>query len=82
MCSRARTTWSGTLPELYLQPSQKSRQQGELIKALGNPTVLGIICFILNLMPTSMVLMGFRGTTSSGTLGMIGVYYFVGGLGM
>ncbi|CAO1620597.1 unnamed protein product [Parajaminaea phylloscopi] len=68
--------------ELYLQPSLKSRQQGELIKALGNPTALGIICFIFNLLPTSTILMGWRGQTAMGQLGLQGVYYFVGGLGM
>lgn len=65
-----------------MQPSLKSRQQGELIKALGNPTALGIICFILNLLPTSTILMGWRGQTAAGQLGLQGVYYFCGGLGM
>lgn len=63
---------------LYLQPSQKSRQQGELIKALGNPTGLGVICFIFNLLPTSCILMGFRGLTAPAQVPILGVYYFVG----
>lgn len=60
----------------------KSRQQTQLIKALGNPTALGIICFILNLFPTSCLLMGFRGQTASGLVSLTGVYYLTGGAGM
>lgn len=63
---------------IYLQPSQKSRQQGQLIKALGNPTCLGVMCFIFNLLPTSCILMGFRGLSASAQLPLVGVYYFVG----
>ncbi|CAO1612984.1 unnamed protein product [Sympodiomycopsis kandeliae] len=68
--------------ELYLQPSIRSRSQGQLIKTLGNPTSLGIVCFILNLCPTSCLLMGFRGMTPTGQLALLGPYYSMGAIGM
>lgn len=60
----------------------KSRAQGQLIKALGNPTSLGIVCFVLNLCPTSCILMGFRGLTAAGQLSLLGTYYSMGAIGM
>lgn len=68
--------------EMYLQPGSKSRQQTSNIKAFGNPTPLGIVCFLLTYTPTMCVLMGFRGTTANSLLSLLGAYYFFGGMGM
>ncbi|SJX63556.1 related to ATO3-plasma membrane protein with possible role in export of ammonia [Sporisorium reilianum f. sp. reilianum] len=68
--------------ELYLQPSIKSRSQMGLVKAFGNPTPLGIVSFLLTLMPTSCCLMGWRGASSNSLLALIGAFYFMGGTAM
>ncbi|UZJ57163.1 hypothetical protein CBS101457_006483 [Exobasidium rhododendri] len=68
--------------EMYLQPGVKSRGQSDNIKTFGNPTPLGIVCFLLTYSPTMTILMGFRGTTSASLLSLIGVYYLMGGMGM
>lgn len=39
---------------LYLQPGGTAAK-GDLSKRLGNPTALGISCFLLNLTPVSIV---------------------------
>lgn len=49
--------------EMYLQPGAKSAAQTANIKAFGNPTPFGIVCFLLTYTPTMCILMGFRGTT-------------------
>ena len=57
--------------ELYLQPGAKSRAQAQNIKTFGNPTPLGIVCFLLTYTPTMCILMGFRGTTSASLLSLL-----------
>jgi hypothetical protein len=57
--------------EMYLQPGVKSRGQSENIKTFGNPTPLGIVCFLLTYSPTMSILMGFRGTTSNSLLSLM-----------
>jgi hypothetical protein len=57
--------------EMYLQPGLKSRGQSDNIKTFGNPTPLGIVCFLLTYTPTMMILMGFRGTTPASLLSLM-----------
>ena len=57
--------------EMYLQPGVKSRAQQANIKAFGNPTPLGIVCFLLTYTPTMAILMGFRGTTANSLLSLL-----------
>lgn len=68
--------------EMYLQPGAKSAAQTANIKAFGNPTPFGIVCFLLTYTPTMCILMGFRGTTPTSLTGLLGVYYLFGGMGM
>lgn len=57
--------------EMYLQPGSKSAGQTANIKAFGNPTPFGIVCFLLTYTPTMCIFMGFRGTTPTSLLTLL-----------
>ncbi|KAI9658887.1 MAG: hypothetical protein M1821_001847 [Bathelium mastoideum] len=65
---------------LFFQPTPP---RGDLAKRLGNPTLLGVLGFLIPYTTTMMVLMEWRGTDSatSGT-GLSGTYFFLGGIAM
>ncbi|KAJ7098544.1 GPR1/FUN34/yaaH family-domain-containing protein, partial [Mycena belliarum] len=51
-------------------------------KQFGNPTAFAIISYLLALTPTVCILMSWDGTAPTSLTGIIGVFYFIGGLGM
>ncbi|KAF7337227.1 Transcriptional activator of ethanol catabolism AlcS [Mycena sanguinolenta] len=51
-------------------------------RQFGNPTALAIISYLLSLTPTVCILMSWDGTAPTSLTGIIGDFYFVGGLGM
>lgn len=68
--------------KLYLQPSIKSSSQAANLKTFGNPTIIGIICFLLSFTPTSCLLMGWRGASATSAFALIGSYYLLSGIGL
>ncbi|KAJ7181453.1 GPR1/FUN34/yaaH family-domain-containing protein, partial [Mycena crocata] len=68
---------------LFFQPGGGVRA-GDLSnpKQLGNPTAFAIISYLLALTPTVVCLMSWDGTGPTSLPGIIGVFYFIGGLGM
>ncbi|EPQ28637.1 uncharacterized protein PFL1_03940 [Pseudozyma flocculosa PF-1] len=68
--------------QLYLQPQIKSSAQAQNIKTFGNPTIIGIISFLLSFSPTTVCLMGWHGTTSASTLALMPAYYLLSGIGL
>ncbi|KAI8724146.1 hypothetical protein NCS52_00272300 [Fusarium sp. LHS14.1] len=75
--SAANITMSSELFEkLYLSPPNAVK--GNLRQTFGNPTPMGLIGFLVALMPLSCSLMGWRGSGSFGAAA-IPVYFFMGG---
>ncbi|RSL42715.1 hypothetical protein CEP54_015386 [Fusarium duplospermum] len=75
--SAANITMSSELFEkLYLSPPNAVK--GDLRNTFGNPTPMGLIGFLIALMPLSCSLMGWRGSGSFGAAA-IPVYFFMGG---
>ncbi|KAJ4160241.1 hypothetical protein NW754_003366 [Fusarium falciforme] len=75
--SAANITMSSELFEkLYLSPPNAVK--GDLRNTFGNPTPMGLIGFLLSLMPFSCDLMGWRGAGGFGAA-TIPVYFFMGG---
>ncbi|KAN0061773.1 hypothetical protein ACQY0O_005766 [Thecaphora frezii] len=68
--------------QLYLQPAIRSSAQAQNIKAFGNPTIIGIMSFLLSFSPTSVILMGWHGTTAASALALIPSYYLLSGIGL
>ncbi|PSR97601.1 GPR1/FUN34/YaaH-class plasma membrane protein [Coniella lustricola] len=80
--NRARTTGAVSISaelfeKLYLSP--KNAVSGNLRKTFGNPTPIGLIGFLISLSPLSCSLMGWRGASNTGFVG-IPTYFFFGGL--
>jgi hypothetical protein len=66
---------------LFFQPSGPAR--GDLAKRFGNPTLLGLICFLIPYTSTIFILIGWGGATPPTSLaGLSGDYYFLGSIGM
>lgn len=58
-------------------------QDSSLQKQFGNPTLLGLICFLIPYTSTIFVLLGWGGAAPPTTLvGLSGDYYFLGCIGM
>ncbi|KAK3723410.1 hypothetical protein LTR37_001662 [Vermiconidia calcicola] len=58
--------------KLYLSPPNKVK--GELRSTFGNPTPIGLACFLLVLTPLSVVLLGWQGNQDpAGNLGFANV---------
>jgi hypothetical protein len=68
---------------LFFQPGGGPRR-GDLSnpKQFGNPTAFAIISYLLALTPTVCILMSWDGTAPTSLTGIIGDFYFIGGLGM
>lgn len=59
---------------LFFQPSQA---KGDLAKRLGNPTLLGLMGFLIPFTTTVMSVMQWRGTSAASLTGFSGCFYFV-----
>ena len=65
---------------LYFQPTAP---RGDLAKRLGNPTLLGLLGFLIPYTSTMLILCGFRGSVVPYSLiGLDGDYYFLGAIAM
>ncbi|KAL9076671.1 MAG: hypothetical protein Q9157_003588 [Trypethelium eluteriae] len=65
--------------KLFFQPTPA---RGDLAKRLGNPTLLGVLGFLIPYTTTMMSLMQWKGTNVSSTVGLSGTYFFLGGIAM
>ncbi|CAO2653395.1 Nn.00g028060.m01.CDS01 [Neocucurbitaria sp. VM-36] len=66
---------------LFFQPSAPRR--GDLAKRFGNPTLLGLVGFLVPYTSTILILCGFQGAVAPQSLvGLSGDYYFFGALAM
>jgi len=66
---------------LFFQPSAPRR--GDLAKRFGNPTLLGLIGFLIPYTSTILILCGFQGAVAPTSLvGLSGDYYFFGAIAM
>ncbi|GAA5975629.1 hypothetical protein JCM10908_005224 [Rhodotorula pacifica] len=66
---------------LYLQPGG-AKAKGDLSKRFGNPTPLGLACFLLCMTPFNCYLMGWTGTTTGAFLNLVDPFMFYGGVGL
>lgn len=65
---------------LFFQPSAP---RGDLSKRLGNPTLLGLMGFLIPYTSTMFILCGLRGAVPPTSLiGLSGDYYFLGAIAM
>ena len=72
-------------PEQYerLFFSPTGAQRGDLTKRLGNPTLLGLLAFLIPYTSTIFILLGWGGAEAPTSLvGLTGDYYFLGSIGM
>ncbi|KAJ4364379.1 hypothetical protein N0V83_008972 [Neocucurbitaria cava] len=66
---------------LFFQPSAPRR--GDLAKRFGNPTLLGLVGFLVPYTSTILILCGFQGAVAPYSLvGLSGDYYFFGAIAM
>ncbi|KAH0336386.1 hypothetical protein KCU81_g8611, partial [Aureobasidium melanogenum] len=66
---------------LFFQPEGPRR--GDLSKRFGNPTLLGLVCFLVPYTSTIFTLCGLRGAVAPTSLiGLDGDYYMIGFVGM
>ncbi|KAI6794444.1 hypothetical protein KC363_g7966 [Hortaea werneckii] len=66
---------------LFFQPS--APRKGDLAKRFANPTLLGLICFLIPYTSTILILCQFQGAIPPTSLVGIGAdYYFLGTIGM
>jgi uncharacterized protein len=82
---------SGMRPPIQLTPEQYERlfvQPGGIAPAVplsqkfGNPTPLGMVCYLLCLTPTVCYYMQWGKSNTASLTTMVGPYYFIGGPGM
>lgn len=64
---------------LFFQPTGA---KGDLAKRLGNPTLLGVLGFLIPYTSTIFCLLQFKGSDSTSTVSVSGSYYFLGGIAM
>jgi len=64
---------------LFFQPTGA---KGDLAKRLGNPTLLGVIGFLIPYTSTMFCLLQFKGSDSTSLVSVSGSYYFLGGIAM
>ncbi len=76
---------------LSLSPEQYERlffsptgpKAGDLTKRFANPTLLGLICFLIPYTSTMLILLQWDGASPpSSLIGLDGDYYMIGGIGM
>jgi len=66
---------------LFFTPAGPAK--GDFAKRLGNPTLLGLICFLVPYTSTIFILLGWGGAVPPTSLvGLSGDYYFLGAIGM
>lgn len=66
---------------LFFQPNAPSR--GDLAKRFANPTLLGLLGFLIPYTSTILCLCGFQGSAAPYSLnGLNGDYYFLGAIAM
>ncbi|KAI5241582.1 hypothetical protein E4T47_04780 [Aureobasidium subglaciale] len=65
---------------LFFQPEGPRR--GDYSKRFGNPTLLGLLGFLIPYTSTILTLCGFRGATTTSLVGLDGDYYAFGGIAM
>ena len=66
---------------MFFSPS--GPQRGDLAKRFGNPTLLGLLCFLIPYTSTMFCLIGWGGAVPPTSLiGLDGDYYFLGCIGM
>lgn len=67
--------------KLFFQPSAPAR--GDLAKRFANPTLLGLLGFLIPYTSTILILCGFQGAVAPYSLnGLNGDYYFLGAIAM
>lgn len=65
---------------LFFQPNAP---RGDLSKRLANPTLLGLLGFLIPYTSTMFILLGWRGSAAPTSLiGLSGDYYFLGAIAM
>ena len=75
------TMSSDQYERLFFQPSGPAK--GDFAKRLGNPTLLGLISFLIPYTSTIFCLLGWGGAVPPTSLvGLSGDYYFLGAIGM
>lgn len=66
---------------LFFQPTGPAR--GDLAKRFANPTLLGLVGFLIPYTSTILILLGFGGASPPASLiGLSGDYYFLGSIAM
>jgi len=65
---------------LFFQPSAPAR--GDLAKRFGNPTLLGIVGFLIPFTTTMLSLLQWRGASPESFNSISGTWYFLGGIAM
>jgi uncharacterized protein len=66
---------------LFFQPS--GPKAGDYAKRFGNPTLLGLLSFLIPYTSTIFILIGWQGAVAPTSLvGLSGDYYFLGSIGM
>lgn len=61
---------------LFFQPTAA---KGDLSKRLGNPTLLGLLGFLVPFSSTMFCLCGFKGASANSLAALTGIWYFYGG---
>lgn len=61
---------------LFFQPTAA---KGDLSKRLGNPTLLGLLGFLIPFSSTMFCLCGFKGASANSLAALSGIWYFYGG---
>jgi len=64
---------------LFFQPNQA---KGDLAKRLGNPTLLGVLGFLVPFSNTMFALCQFQGASTASLASICGAWYFFGGIAM
>ncbi|MCJ1305555.1 hypothetical protein MMC08_008369 [Hypocenomyce scalaris] len=64
---------------VFFQPTPA---RGDLARRLGNPTLLGVLGFLIPFNTTILCLLQLRGSGPSSFTGVSGAYYFLGGIAM
>ncbi|KAK5070434.1 hypothetical protein LTR64_000105 [Lithohypha guttulata] len=64
---------------LFFQPTAA---KGDLSKRLGNPTLLGLLGFLVPFSSTMFCLCGFQGANTTSLVSLTGIWYFYGGMCM
>ncbi|KAI0028139.1 GPR1/FUN34/yaaH family-domain-containing protein [Vararia minispora EC-137] len=67
---------------LFFQPSASQMDKSrEFASRFGNPTLVGLVTFLLVLSPTSWILMQANNTTTTSLAVLVGPFFFLGGMG-